>query len=357
MIKKYLIITGGTGGHVIPAVNFGNYLINKSSECIIMSDKRGYKYTNQFMGKIKTVSSSNLNGSLIIKILGLIKLIIGFVQSLFIILYFKPNTVISFGSYASFFPMISCLIIKPFYKIDIFIHEQNSILGRTNSLFLTFTKKFFINFDIRHKINDKFHKKIFVVGSPERQILNLSKQKDNKSIFTIFIYGGSQGSEFLSNFSIKLMKIIAQEKKINVNYIIQSPKKMIKKIIDSTVGISSSITVKDYFYNIEEVLENTSLAISRSGAGSINDLIKFEIPSILVPLPTAKDNHQYHNALIMKENEVALIINQNNYNLEFAKNYIYEIYNNKSKILSKKFEKIKVKNSNSLIYKLIINEQ
>ena len=143
MKKKILLITGGTGGHVIPAENLANYLINLNSDCTLMVDKRGYKYINNFKGKICIVDSSNLYGNIIKKFFGIFILLIGFIKSFFLVLFLRPRKIISFGSYASFFPMLSCLLLKPFFKFDIFIHEQNTVLGRTNKFFIFSTKKFF----------------------------------------------------------------------------------------------------------------------------------------------------------------------------------------------------------------------
>ena len=106
----------------------------------MLVDKRGYKYINNFNGKIHIINSSNLSGNFISKILGLFSLSYGFIQSLFITLYFKPNIAVSFGSYASFFPMLSCIIFKSILKTKLFIHEQNSILGRTNIIFSRFSR-------------------------------------------------------------------------------------------------------------------------------------------------------------------------------------------------------------------------
>ena len=105
MNNKYLIITGGTGGHVIPAENFGNFLKNKNINCSIIVDKRGYKYLNYSKNKIYVIRSSNLNGNLISKFFGIINLLLGFIQSMYIIFSIKPNKVITFGSYASFFQL------------------------------------------------------------------------------------------------------------------------------------------------------------------------------------------------------------------------------------------------------------
>jgi len=360
MKKKILLITGGTGGHVIPAVNLANYLINLNSDCTLMVDKRGHKYINNFKGKICIVDSSNLYGNIIKKFFGIFILLIGFIKSFFLVLFLRPRKIISFGSYASFFPMLSCLLLKPFFKFDIFIHEQNTVLGRTNKFFIFSTKKIFLNFDIFHGINSKYKNKAFVVGSPEKNINKFIKKREKNinDIFTIFIYGGSQGSEFLSNFSAKLINIIDKERNIEAKFIMQCPKKMMHKITNDLRDIKSKIIIKDFFYNIDEILQNTSLAISRAGAGSITDLINYNIPSVLIPLPNAKDNHQFHNASIMAKENVSVIINQRKDEIIKAKEFIYEIYRNpyKLKMINKSFAKIKVKNSNTLIYNLMNDE-
>ena len=360
MKKKYLLITGGTGGHVIPAQNLANYLNNKKIDCTIIVDKRGYKYINNFKGKIHIINSSNFNGNFILKIIGAFNFFLGFIQSLSIILFLRPNIVISFGSYASFFPMLCCIFLKPFSKSKLFIHEQNSVIGRTNSIFLNFSNKLLLNFDISKKINKKFINKIHIVGSPENTLdLVVKKNEYFNKKFTIFIFGGSQGSEFISNFSTKLIKIIDKENIIDAKFIIQSPNHLIKKISFDLKKIRSQIIIKDYYLNIDEVLNETSIAISRAGAGSIRDLINYKIPSIIIPLPTSKDDHQYNNAIIIEKHNLGIIIDQNTNELIKAKNYIYEIYNNpnKTKLINQAFNKITVKNSNSLIYNLIKNEK
>ncbi|MDC3178260.1 glycosyltransferase [Pelagibacteraceae bacterium] len=360
MKKNFLLITGGTGGHVIPAKNFANYLSIKNINCTIITDKRGYKYFDNYSGKIYVISSSNLNGNIILKIYGIFQILLGLIQSFIIIFLLKPSHSISFGSYASFSPMLSCMVFKPFYKVKLYIHEQNSIIGRTNKFFLNFTNKLFLNFDIKSKINSKFKDKIFVVGSPENSFkknFNISNI-NSESNFTIFISGGSQGSEFVSNFATNLIKIIDNEKIIRAKFIFQCSKNLIKKQKEKLRNIKSPIILKDFFINIDEILANANLAICRAGAGTIVDLINFKLPSILIPLPSSKDNHQFFNAKILAKHDLAIIIDQNNDDLDRAKRHIYETYNNAKKLqsMNKKFDMIKVKNSNTLIYKLIINE-
>ena len=361
MKKNFLLITGGTGGHVIPANNFANYLASKNIMCNIVTDRRGYKYLNNNNIKVYVVSSSNLNGNLISKLFGFFKILFGLIQSFIIVLSLKPSHTISFGSYASFSPMLICIVLKSLYKINLYIHEQNSIIGRTNKFFLYFANKLFLNFDIKSKINIKFKDKIYLVGSPENNSTTFIDKKNIniKKDFTIFVSGGSQGSEFITNFATNLIKIIDEENIIKAKFIFQCPKHMINKTKEELKNINLKITLKEFFKNLDEILIYTNLAISRAGAGTIVDLINYKLPSILIPLPNSKDNHQLYNASILAKRKLGLIIDQKNGNLDKAKKYIYEIYSNPEKLnlINKEFDKIKVKNSNSLIYKLIIDEE
>ena len=115
MNRNILIITGGTGGHVIPAVNFYNYVKNRNNKVYLLTDYRGSKYINDINeNKIFKIYSSHLSGNLYFKLKSIIKLVAGFIQSLFIFIRLKPKTIISFGSYSSSMPLLCFLLFKFF---------------------------------------------------------------------------------------------------------------------------------------------------------------------------------------------------------------------------------------------------
>ena len=179
MPKTIVIFCGGTGGHVLPSVNFGNYLIENGYNCILITDKRGNKYTDQFVGKIKIIKASHLTGSIFFKIAALVKLFIGFIQSLIFLSVLKPNIAISFGSYASLPSSIAVRFINIFFNVKFFVHEQNSIMGKTNKFLLKFAVKVFVNYEKNYNLKTEYSKKINVVGLPTSSQIKYSSNFDS----------------------------------------------------------------------------------------------------------------------------------------------------------------------------------
>ena len=357
-----VIFTGGTGGHVLPSVFFGNYLINNGYKCILITDKRGKKYTNQFIGKVISINASHLTGGILFKVLGLIKLSLGFFQSFLFLFKLKPQIALTFGSYAALPPSLAIMILKKIYKINFYIHEQNSIIGKSNKYLIKNSNKIFVNFDKDYKLKNQYKNKIYVVGMPTMQNINKNSHSDLvlkiKKNFTFFLYGGSQGSISILKCFEKLLEEFNSAELKKIFFIIQCPKIYFKDFTKKIKKFGIKFELKDFFENLSEVLENTDLIISRCGAGSINDIIYYKKPSILIPLPTAKDNHQYENATFLSEHECGIILNQDNFDLNKALNFIRQILNDKNKInkIKKILNKKIILDSNKLMLNLIKNE-
>ena len=363
MNKTAVIITGGTGGHVLPSIYFGNYLINNGYNCNLITDKRGKKFTKNFVGNIEIINASHLTGNIVFQLIGIFKLIIGCVESFILLLKLKPQVVISFGSYASLPPCLAVILLKKFFKINFFIHEQNSIIGKSNKFFLKKTDKFFVNFDKDYSLGNKVKKKISVVGLPYSQQnkqndnLNLFKKINNKFVF--FLYGGSQGSIPLLKCLIKIIDNFNSNELKKIFFIIQCPNSFREELINKIYKYNINFEIKDFYFNLPKFFEKTDLILSRSRAGTTNDLISYQIPFILVPLPSSKDNHQYENAIfLLKKNNNGIILDQNNFDVNKALIFIKQLLEDKIKRKNIK-EKIKRKNipdANKLMLEIIKNE-
>ena len=362
MNKKFLIFTGGTGGHVIPAVSFGNHLINNGFNCILLTDTRGKKFTNGFLGKIKLINASHLDGNIFFKILGLFKLLLGFFQCILIIFIFRPTNTLSFGSYASVPACFAVKIIKTLFNINFYIHEQNSIIGKSNLFFLKTASKIFVNFDQNYEIEDRFHKKISIVGLPSLNESNLIKNLDFKKKynkkFIFFIYGGSQGSIPLLKCFIKLIDNLNSRDLKKIFFVIQCPKQFTNEFSSRLKQYDIKFIISEYFNNLPSLLTEVDLVLSRCGAGTINDIIEYKIPSILIPLPEAKDNHQFENAKYLININCGIMVDQYNFEINKALNFIKLILKDNSlrNQINNRLSNHLILKANELMLKIISNE-
>ena len=360
--NNILIITGGTGGHVIPALNFFNYLNDNSKNVFLITDNRGYKYiSNTDKKNICKIYSSHLTGNVTFKLLGLLKLLIGFFQSLIIFIKLRPKMIISFGSYASFAPLICFVLFKFFFKTKLYLHEQNSLIGQTNELFSKKANKIFVNFDKEYPSLDKYKNKIFVVGLPQKKINEdfnyYQREKENNINFLIF--AGSQGSLDILNFFSKIINEIKKLPNQKINFIVQCPKQMQNQITKLLTKNNFNFEINSFFNNFEDILAKTKIALCRSGAGTINDLINYKIPAIILPLPSSKNNHQFENAKILSEIGCAILVDRETKELDkillFIRNVIGDKTFNKS--LLDKYSSIKRYNANFLMLEHIQNDK
>ena len=363
MSRNILIITGGTGGHMIPAVNFFNYLKNNENEVYLLTDYRGSKYIREINeNNIFTIYSSHFSGNLYFKIKATIKLLTGLVQSLIIFIRLKPKTIISFGSYASSTPLVCFILFKFFFKTSLYIHEQNSVVGKVNKIFIKFSNQIFVNFEKEYLNILKYKNKISVVGLPQKIDTKNFKQKDknNKSILNFLVFGGSQGSiEILAIFEHILSRLNKISNLKEIFFTIQAPLSKQKEIESLLIKYGYNFNIQNFFNNFDNVLAKTDIALCRSGAGTINDLIKHKIPSIICPLHDAKDNHQYENAKILSSIKSAIIVNRNKIKDEEIISFIKRLANDKifEKKLKENFNKIEIRNANELMWNFIKNEK
>tara|TARA_Y100000992_G_scaffold263483_1_gene199783 strand:+ start:129 stop:1193 length:1065 start_codon:yes stop_codon:yes gene_type:complete len=328
MEKTFLITTGGSGGHVVPATILYEHL-SKEKKVIISTDKRGLKYLDQDNCKIKIIDTPKLSNVFLLP-LNLIKILFLTLKSLFLLKSEKIIKIFSTGGYMS----IPVILAARILKLQIYLIEPNQILGRSNRYFLNSCKKIFCYTEkIKNFPNILKHKMVIINPLVKKNIYELNHHNINKDKFTILIVGGSQGAnifdkklkEFIVNISKKnKIRVIQQTSESNINFLKEFYKKN---------NIENKIFSFDK--NFFKKIQNVDLSITRAGASTLAELSFLNIPFIAVPLPTSKDNHQFENANYYKNNDCCWIIDQKNFE-EKVENLLYEILNNKRDLFKKK---------------------
>ena len=368
--KLVILVAGGTGGHIYPAISTFNFLKGKVDLCII-TDKRGYAYFNEIKkditskDKFKLIilnSISPYNKSFVKKINFLLISIFSSFRIFFTFLKLKPNLLIGYGGYTSVIP---CLVGK-FFGTDYLIHEQNAVMGRANKFLERFSSFSLISFKNTIPQSIYPNKRIFC-GVPLRDGFvynkNLNYNYNKKNAFNILIFGGSLGSEFFSTKIPKALCCLDKDikKQLNITHQVTACKKKLVKKNYLSNNISSNVDT--FFNDIYKHYIKADLIICRAGGTTLAEIISLKIPSIIIPFQNSLDDHQSINSDIISKNKVGWVINEKEFKLDefnliikkliLNRNIIKNI-KNKFLILEKKNNKLLKNNSpNEVLFRSI----
>ena len=306
--NKILLATGGTGGHIFPALALKHELDQQGFKTIIAADSKFVKF-HPFDKEHILIPSANFSNRSPIKILGSIfTLAKGFIKSLWIIYRKKPDVVLGFGGYASYPIMLAATI----FGKDIILHEANTVLGKVNKLLLPRVKYLTTGFKTIHGVKQKYFDKVIYTGNPIRPdiLLDSNKKKTKSKGLSILIIGGSQGAKVFSKIIPDMIVNLPQTLKDKL-YIYQQVKEEDIELIKERYSKENiACEIKNFFNDMNEKLAQVDLVIARAGASTISELIAFKLPAIFIPYPSAADNHQYYNAKEIEDLKAGWIVKE-----------------------------------------------
>ena len=343
-MKKILIITGGSGGHVIPSLSIYDAL-KDDYEVQISTDLRGSRYINNENYNYSLIDVPNLFSNLLLLPYNLIKFCVSIIKSYKFLKLNKFNILISTGGYMS----LPLCLASNLLNIKIFIFEPNSVIGRANKLMLSFAKKI-ICYDKNLKgISKKLSNKIYIVNPLLRKEI-YKYQKNQKTMIEekkkLLIIGGSQGAKFFDEFITKIIIKLSKTHKIQVlqQVINKNSKEIIKEFYQKN-HIEHELF--DFDSELLTKAANYDLAITRSGASTIAELGYLNIPFVAIPFPYAKDDHQYFNAEYYEKKKSCWLIMQKDISEKSFRDLMIKIFEDKNAYLSKKNNLIQLTKENT----------
>lgn len=298
--KRAVIFTGGgSGGHVVPALTLIEKLRELDTQIYYFGSYNGIesKLTKGKVDRYFSVSTGKLRRYIDLQnITDIFRLAIGLVQSFFYLLglRIKANTIVSMGGFVS----VPIVIAGKLLGYKIIVHEQTSRVGLANKIASYFAKRVFVSFKDSLKFFPK--DKVRYSGYPVRdefkttQFENITfegielKQAHSP---IIFITGGGNGSLLLNEKVKGSIEILCRD--FIVIHQVGS------QYIDEYLKLSSERYRPVAFLGDEmpDLMKASKYIISRSGAGTVAELIALGKPSLFVPLKIAQKNEQYHNAM------------------------------------------------------------
>lgn len=317
-----MLAAGGTGGHMIPAFALGQELINRGHHVALVTDERGtkipgcpYKIATHVLpaGRITKNPGSWMSGARAIWR--------GRNMAKQLYASFKPSTVVGFGGY----PALPALLGAFACDIPTVIHEQNAVLGRVNRITARKVNAIATAYPDVLRLKPRHNEKVHLVGNPVREeVLALRDQAypplDEDGIFRVLVTGGSQGASILSQvvpdglarLPLNLRRRLQVTQQCRVEDI---------DLVRKTYGEHDiPAELATYLADLPDRLGWAHLIISRAGASTIAELTCAGRPAILIPLPTATDDHQSYNVKEMVQAGGARAIRQSTFTpVELAK--------------------------------------
>ncbi|EQC51073.1 glycosyltransferase [Bacteriovorax sp. DB6_IX] len=316
MKKNQIIFTGGgSGGHVVPALTLISKLKSQNFEIIYFGSYTGIesKLTEGKVDRYIGISTGKIRRYLSVEnFIDIFKVFIGLIQSLWKIFFLKkgPLVIFSMGGFVS----VPVVIAGKLLGAKVFIHEQTTRVGLANKVASKFADKVFVSFEDSLKFFPQG--KVQLSGYPVRDIfldktIQTKSYKgidlENKRKPLIFVTGGGNGSKLL-NDKIKhnlehltgTYDIIHQ---VGASYIEEYRKLE-----------NESYKTADFLGDeMPDIFKAADVVLSRSGAGTVAELMALGKPSLFIPLKIAQKNEQFHNAMAAKESVGSIVVEEDDF--------------------------------------------
>ncbi|MBU1626897.1 undecaprenyldiphospho-muramoylpentapeptide beta-N-acetylglucosaminyltransferase [bacterium] len=347
MLQKILIATGGTGGHIYPALAVADCLKEKNPDVKILFvgtkrmesgliPKSGYKFRSiHIQGFEREISVSSIFknlGNLICLASG-----VSLFKSLKILREFRPQVILGAGGY----PCGPVIFAGYLMGIPGVIMEQNAILGLTNRLLMRIVKGAALGFKISSKTLANL-KYCVITGTPVRKAIFEADRGEGTIFFnldpakkTILAFGGSLGSKNINYSFVKAIKKIEESKPElarSIQILHSTGKRDYSFVLKEKEGLKTDYQVFEYIDDMHQAYAAADLVIQRAGGVSIAEVCCRGLPSIVVPWSGAAGDHQMKNAEFLAKNDAAVVIADNNLDSETLSENIVGLLQDKTKL-------------------------
>lgn len=348
---RVIVSAGGTGGHIYPALAIINKIkeVEPNSEFLYIGTHN--RMENDIVPKygipFETIEIYGFNKKLYKNFKTVGCLFKSYKKCKKLIKDFNPDVVIGVGGYVTG-PVIYCAKRLGFKT---FIHEQNSLPGKSNAFLSRYADCIAVSFKSTLKHFPSY--KTVYTGNPcgeealkksivKKSTYNLS---DDKKL--VLIVMGSLGSSKINEYLVNTMSLFNGK---NYEILFVTGKGSYDKI--KGYNFPKNVKVVPYVDGLTGIMKSSDLIVSRAGASTMSEIISLELPSILIPSPYVANNHQYKNAIDLVKEDAAFIIEEKDLKGDILVRKIDEILfdDKRIKSMKKTLKSMKVTNSASLIY-------
>ena len=349
---RVVIVAGGTGGHIYPAIAIINKIKEKEKNSEFLYIGTTNRMEKDLIPSIGIeyigIPMAGLNRKNLLKNFSVLNMFGNAIKrSTSILKEFSPDIVVGAGGY------ITAPVLYAAHKLGIptLIHEQNSVPGISNKFIGKFADRICVSLPGSLKLFPK--EKTVYTGNPRsEEIINVSAMRKSTIGFSnkeklVVIVMGSLGSTTMTK---KIKDLIPCFNNKNYQVLIITGNNYYDNYKDIT--IPNNVKILPFMKDLINLLKSTDLIISRAGASTISEITAIGLPSILVPSPYVTNNHQYKNAQELEDNGACIIVTEEDFSCETIIKEIDKLFDNKDlyKKMSASCKKLGIDDSATRIY-------
>jgi len=334
MALKILIAAGGTGGHIYPALAMADAFRARYPDAVIefvgtadgLENKiipaKGFKVHHLPIGRL------NSNVGLGERLKTVLRMPFAFLRSISILRSYRPDFVLGVGGHASGPLLLMASLLR--YRSAIW--EPNAMPGLANRWLSSFVDDCWVVFEEAKPLLRGSHK--HRAGMPVRaEIENLvMPDRAASAEFRVLVFGGSQGARGINNTVLELISEGGEWMK-GIHFVHQTGPADFPRISAGYASLRSPpVEVKEYLHDMGQRYAAADLVISRSGTGTLSELAACGKAAILIPLPTAADDHQRKNAESLVQKGAAVMIVQKDLNVKSLREAIMSLRANPDRL-------------------------
>lgn len=311
MAKRIVMMAGGTGGHVFPALAVARELIEKGWQVSWLGTQKGLegRVIPEQGIEIDWLSVAGVRGKgWLSKITAVLLLIKACIQALKILRQRKPDVVLGMGGFVAGPGGLMAKLLG----IPLIIHEQNRVPGTTNRLLARMANQVLEAFpgSFDKKLNAKF------TGNPLRKQFEILPSppfsKGGSRGINILVVGGSQGARVLNEVVPEALAALRTDAMLQIKH--QTGTAMQDQVESRYKALGVNAEVKAFIEDMVSAYQWADLVICRSGAMTVSEVAAAGVPAIFIPLPNAIDDHQTANAQYLTDAGAGLLLMQKDLN-------------------------------------------
>ncbi len=312
MSRHYVLAAGGTGGHMVPAHALAEELLLRGHRVALITDDRGARIPGLFDHvQVHVLPAGRLTGGPVGWLKAMRAILTGRTMALRLYETFLPSAVIGFGGY----PAFPALLAARRDRIPALLHEQNAVLGRVNRLMAGKVDAIATAYPSVQRLPGKATGKVCLVGNPVRDEVRALRDQPfppltEDGIFRLLVTGGSQGATILSDVVPEGLALLPEHFRRRLQVTQQCRAEDIEQVRARYAALGIPADLATYLPDLPDRLAWSHLVVARAGASTIAELTAAGRPAILVPLPSATDDHQTFNAREMAKAGGARMIAQ-----------------------------------------------